>query len=153
MKTIELIGQVDEQHRLSAQVPPDVPPGPVKLALVVESNSAAANEEDEAGAQWASASSSSLAAALFDSTTSANLTGPGGTSGGTCAERRCCSSTWPISSIVFISGIVQRFGDHANRSVFAGFLYNRRPRGLHGLFPTPFAPRHGLAADPVSAGE
>ena len=66
MKTIELIGQVDEQHRLSAQVPPDVPPGPVKLALVVESNSAAANEEDEADAQWASAISREWADELAD---------------------------------------------------------------------------------------
>jgi hypothetical protein len=36
MKTIELVGQVDEQHRLSAHVPTEVPPGPVKLSLVID---------------------------------------------------------------------------------------------------------------------
>ena len=33
MKTIELIGHVDEQHRLHVTLPADVAPGPVKLTL------------------------------------------------------------------------------------------------------------------------
>jgi len=66
MKTIELIGQVDEQHRLSAQVPSEVPPGPVKLALVVESNGVATDEEDEGGAQWACAIAREWADELAD---------------------------------------------------------------------------------------
>jgi len=54
MKTIELIGHVDEHHRLSAQVPPDVPPGSVKLALTVGID-ALTDEEDDAGQQWTTA--------------------------------------------------------------------------------------------------
>jgi len=51
MKTIELFGEVDEHHRLSAEVPADVPPGPVKLALVVPNIKGTGN--DDAEAQWA----------------------------------------------------------------------------------------------------
>ncbi len=35
MSVIELIGQVDEQHRLSADVPPSVRPGRVKVVIQV----------------------------------------------------------------------------------------------------------------------
>lgn len=35
MKTIELVGNVDDQHSLRAQVPDDVPPGNVKLVLLL----------------------------------------------------------------------------------------------------------------------
>jgi hypothetical protein len=35
MKTIELIATVDDQHRLSVEVPADVKPGPVKIVLTV----------------------------------------------------------------------------------------------------------------------
>jgi hypothetical protein len=54
MKTIELVGHVDEQHRLSARVPSDVPPGPVKLAIVLPTNSSGSKHEidDES---WANA--------------------------------------------------------------------------------------------------
>lgn len=45
MKMIEVIGHVDQDHRLSAKVPANVTPGPIKVALVVP-------EEDEAGAAW-----------------------------------------------------------------------------------------------------
>ncbi len=48
MQTIEVIGTVDAQHRLSADVPATVPPGLVKLVVIVPSA-----EEDEAGAAWA----------------------------------------------------------------------------------------------------
>ena len=35
MPAIKLVGTVDEQHRLSAQVPVSVPPGPVEVVLVL----------------------------------------------------------------------------------------------------------------------
>jgi len=47
MQTIELIGTVDAQHRLSVEVPVTVPPGLVRLVVMVPSP-----EEDEAGAAW-----------------------------------------------------------------------------------------------------
>lgn len=40
MKPIELIGHIDEHHRLQVEVPHDVQPGPVKITLV------AATEEE-----------------------------------------------------------------------------------------------------------
>ncbi len=49
MKTIELIGHVDKHGRLKADVPGEVPPGPVRIALLVPSKA----EEDEAGQAWA----------------------------------------------------------------------------------------------------
>ena len=52
MKTIEIHGEVDEQHRLSAQVPSEIPPGPVKFALVVPSHGVELTDEDEAGREW-----------------------------------------------------------------------------------------------------
>jgi hypothetical protein len=45
MKPVELIGHVDEQHRLHVELPPEVPPGPVKIAV------GPVTEEDEA-ADW-----------------------------------------------------------------------------------------------------
>jgi hypothetical protein len=41
MKPLELIGHVDEQHRLEIELPADVPPGPVKITV------RSATEEDE----------------------------------------------------------------------------------------------------------
>jgi hypothetical protein len=35
MKAIELTGDIDEQHRLHAQVPADVPAGPVRLIVLL----------------------------------------------------------------------------------------------------------------------
>jgi hypothetical protein len=52
MKTIELLGEVDGQHRLSAQVPSEIPPGPVKFALIVPSGETNSTGEDEAGLVW-----------------------------------------------------------------------------------------------------
>ena len=46
MKAIELVGDVDEQHRLQAQVPADLPAGPVRLIVLLP-------EEDDGGAAWA----------------------------------------------------------------------------------------------------
>ena len=45
MKAIELVGDIDEQHRLQAQVPAELPAGPVRLIVLLP-------EEDEAGAAW-----------------------------------------------------------------------------------------------------
>jgi len=45
MKAIELIGDIDEEHRLQARVPEGLPAGPVRLIVLVP-------EEDEAGIAW-----------------------------------------------------------------------------------------------------
>lgn len=66
MKTIELLGQVDKDHRLSAVVPSDIPPGPVKFALVVPSVEADMASEDEAGGAWALGVSRQWAEELAD---------------------------------------------------------------------------------------
>jgi len=46
MKAIELIGEIDEQHRLRAEVPAEVPAGPVRLIVLLP-------DEDDAGIAWA----------------------------------------------------------------------------------------------------
>jgi hypothetical protein len=45
MKAIELIGDIDDQHRLRASVPEELPAGPVRLIVLF-------SEEDEAGTAW-----------------------------------------------------------------------------------------------------
>jgi hypothetical protein len=45
MKAIELIGDIDDQHRLQAQVPQDLPAGPVRLIVLLP-------DEDDAGGAW-----------------------------------------------------------------------------------------------------
>jgi len=45
MKAIELVGDIDEEHRLQADVPAEVPPGPVRLIVLLP-------DEDEAGTAW-----------------------------------------------------------------------------------------------------
>ena len=45
MKAIELIGDIDKRHQLRAQVPEELPAGPVRLIVLLP-------EEDEAGAAW-----------------------------------------------------------------------------------------------------
>jgi hypothetical protein len=45
MKAIELIGDIDEQHRLQAQVPEDLPVGPVRLIVLLA-------DEDSGGMAW-----------------------------------------------------------------------------------------------------
>lgn len=40
MKAIELIGDVDKQRRLSAEVPEDLPPGPVRVLVLVPEHDA-----------------------------------------------------------------------------------------------------------------
>ena len=59
MKAIELVGDIDEQHRLQAQVPKDVPPGQVRLIVLLP-------DEDEAGAAWAESLAKAWAAELQD---------------------------------------------------------------------------------------
>jgi hypothetical protein len=56
MKTIELIGQVDEQHRLIAEVPASVPAGPVKIVVLL-----APDADDPEGKAWAQAISQAWA--------------------------------------------------------------------------------------------
>ena len=43
MKAIELVGDIDKQHRLRALVPEELPAGPVRLIVLLP-------EEDDAGA-------------------------------------------------------------------------------------------------------
>jgi hypothetical protein len=60
MKAIELVGEIDEQHRLKARVPAEVPAGTVRLIVLLP-------EEDEAGAAWARGVSKEWAAEWEDS--------------------------------------------------------------------------------------
>ena len=48
MQAIELIGNVDERHCLRAEAPEHVPPGPVRLIVLL-------TDEDEGGLAWAPA--------------------------------------------------------------------------------------------------
>lgn len=48
MRTIELIGDIDIQHKLSAIAPAELPIGPVRLMVLVA-------DEDDAGTAWAQA--------------------------------------------------------------------------------------------------
>ncbi len=45
MKAIELIGDIDDQHRLQVRVPQELPAGPVRLIVLLP-------EEDDAGVVW-----------------------------------------------------------------------------------------------------
>ena len=60
MKAIELIGDIDEQHRLRASVPEELPAGPVRLLVLF-------SEEDEAGTVWAHGLAREWASELSDS--------------------------------------------------------------------------------------
>jgi hypothetical protein len=60
MKAIELIGDIDDQHRLQAQVPAEVPAGPVRLIVLLP-------DEDEAGVAWPQGVSKEWADELRDS--------------------------------------------------------------------------------------
>ena len=59
MKAIELIGDIDDQHRLKADVPQELPAGPVRLIVLLP-------EEDEAGTAWAHGVSREWAEELRD---------------------------------------------------------------------------------------
>ena len=45
MKAFEIFGDIDEQHRLNAQVPVDLPAGPVRIIVLIPN-------EDDAGVAW-----------------------------------------------------------------------------------------------------
>ena len=45
MKSIQLVGDIDERHRLQADVPAEVPAGPVHLIVLLP-------DEDEGGIAW-----------------------------------------------------------------------------------------------------
>jgi hypothetical protein len=59
MKAIELQGEIDDQHRLSAQVPEGLPVGSVRVIVLI-------SEEDEAGSAWARGICSEWSAELND---------------------------------------------------------------------------------------
>ena len=58
VKAIELVGDVDERHRLRAQVPQELPAGPVRVILLVP--------EEDAGPAWANGVSREWAEELAD---------------------------------------------------------------------------------------
>jgi len=60
MKAIELLGEIDDQHRLRVQVPEGFPTGSVRLIVL-------APEEDEAGVAWSRGISSEWFDELNDS--------------------------------------------------------------------------------------
>ena len=60
MKAIELLGNVDDEHRLQAQVPEGVPSGPVRLVVYVP-------DEDDAGTAWPRGLAAEWAEDLSDS--------------------------------------------------------------------------------------
>lgn len=64
MKAIELVGDIDERHRLKAEVPEDLPPGRVRLIVLLPDQDAA--EEDEAGMRWAAGLAQEWSAELKD---------------------------------------------------------------------------------------
>ena len=59
MKAIQLIGDIDQQHRLHAEVPAEVPPGPVRLIVLPP-------DEDAACCAWAQAVAGEWVAELSD---------------------------------------------------------------------------------------
>jgi len=59
MNAIELIGDVDDDHRLHAEVPKEVPAGQVRLIVLLPG-------EDEAGGMWARGIAADWSAELQD---------------------------------------------------------------------------------------
>ncbi len=60
MKAIELTGDIDDHHRLHADVPKELPAGQVRLIVLLP-------EEDESGSVWAQGIAHEWAAELKDS--------------------------------------------------------------------------------------
>ena len=60
MKAIELMGDIDDQHRLQARVPEELPAGPVRLIVLLP-------DEDDGGVTWANAVAQEWADELRDS--------------------------------------------------------------------------------------
>jgi hypothetical protein len=59
MRAIELLGEIDDQHRLRARVPEDLPAGSVRVIVFVPN-------EDDAGLAWAGGLSTEWSADLGD---------------------------------------------------------------------------------------
>ena len=59
MNAIELIGDIDDQHQLHAQVPTDLPAGQVRLIVLLPG-------EDDAGSMWAQGIAAEWSAELRD---------------------------------------------------------------------------------------
>ncbi len=59
MKALELVGDIDDRHRLQAQVPSDLPAGPVRLFVLLP-------EEDHAGIAWTQGIAKEWSAELAD---------------------------------------------------------------------------------------
>jgi hypothetical protein len=59
MRAIELRGEIDDQHRLRAQVPDGFPVGSVRVIVLMA-------DEDEAGFAWAGGVSAEWSAELSD---------------------------------------------------------------------------------------
>jgi len=59
MKAFEFQGEIDDQHRLHADVPPSLPAGTVRVIVLIA-------EEDEGGAAWEAGVSSEWSAELND---------------------------------------------------------------------------------------
>ena len=70
MKAIELIGDIDEQHRLRASVPEEFPAGPVRLIVLL-------SDEEEAGTVWAHGLAREWAGELSDSRQDLYMLGDG----------------------------------------------------------------------------
>ena len=60
MQAIELIGDIDEQHRLQARVPEGLPAGPVRLIVLLP-------DEDNGGVAWADGVAKEWAVEWLDS--------------------------------------------------------------------------------------
>ena len=59
MNAIELIGDIDDEHRLDAHVPKELPAGQVRVIVLLPG-------EDEAGGVWAHGTSAEWSAELQD---------------------------------------------------------------------------------------
>jgi hypothetical protein len=60
IKSIELVGAIDEHHRLRAQAPAELPVGPVRLIVLLP-------DEDDAGMAWARGLETEWSEELLDS--------------------------------------------------------------------------------------
>ena len=70
MKAIELIGDIDESHKLHAEVPEDLPPGPVRLIVLLPEQDVqgrGVQEEEDAAMRWGSGLAREWSAELIDS--------------------------------------------------------------------------------------
>jgi hypothetical protein len=59
LKALELMGEIDDKHQLQAQIPEALPPGPVRIIVLIP-------ETDEADGAWMQGIAHEWAAALQD---------------------------------------------------------------------------------------